>query len=69
MAAAKVPDKDVKAVARAFIGMHQDPRGRDILEKASQQVGLTAEAYFIASDGAEYSAYRDFFRHAPATLR
>jgi phosphonate transport system substrate-binding protein len=69
MAAAKVPDKDVKAVARAFIAMHQDPRGREILEKASQQVGLTAEAYFIASDGAEYSAYREFFRTAPPALR
>lgn len=69
MAAAKVPDKDVKAVARAFIGMHADPRGRDILEKASQQVGLTAEAHFIVSDGSEYSAYRDFFRSAPAQLR
>lgn len=69
MAAAKVPDKDVKAVARAFIGMHQDPKGREILEKASQQVGLTAEAYFVASDGTEYGAYRDFFRTAPPSLR
>lgn len=69
MAAAKVPDKDVKAVAKAFIGMHQDPRGRDILEKASQQVGLSAEAYFIASDGSEYGAYRDFYRSAPPALR
>ena len=56
MAAAKVPDKDARAVAKAFIGMHQDPVGRDILEKASQQVGLSAEAYFISSDGSEYSA-------------
>jgi phosphonate transport system substrate-binding protein len=69
MAASKVPEKDVKAVARAFIGMHEDPRGREILEKASQQIGLTAEAYFIASDGSEYGAYRDFYRTAPATLR
>jgi len=69
MAAAKVPDKDAKAVAKAFIGMHLDPRGREILEKASQQVGLTAEAYFIASDGSEYGAYRDFYRSAPPALR
>jgi phosphonate transport system substrate-binding protein len=69
MAAAKVPDKDAKAVARAFIGMHNDPKGRDILEKASQQVGLTAEAHFIASDGSEYAAYRDFYRTAPPSLR
>ncbi|OYU93044.1 MAG: ABC transporter substrate-binding protein [Burkholderiales bacterium PBB5] len=69
MAASKVPEKDVKAVAKAFIGMHTDPRGRDILEKASQQVGLTAEAYFIPSDGSEYTAYRDFYRTAPPALR
>jgi phosphonate transport system substrate-binding protein len=69
MAAAKVPDKDVKAVARAFIGMHSDPKGRDILEKASQQVGLSAEAHFIPSDGSEYAAYRDFYRTAPPALR
>jgi phosphonate transport system substrate-binding protein len=27
MAAAKVPDKDVQAVAKAFAGMHKDPKG------------------------------------------
>jgi phosphonate transport system substrate-binding protein len=69
MAAAKVPEKDVRAVAKAFLGMHQDPHGREILEKASQQAGLTAEAYFVASDGSEYSAYRDFYRSAPPALR
>jgi phosphonate transport system substrate-binding protein len=69
MAAAKVPDKAQKAVARAFVGMHVDPKGREILQQASQQVGLTAEAYFIASDGAEYASYRDFYRTAPPALR
>jgi phosphonate transport system substrate-binding protein len=69
MVAGKVPDKAAKAVARAFVGMHQDPRGRDILQQASTQVGLTAEAYFIPSDGSEYAAYRDFYRTAPASLR
>ena len=69
MAAAKVPDKDARAVAKAFVGMYQDPVGRDILEKASQQVGLSAEAYFITSDGSEYGAYRDFYRNAPPALR
>ena len=69
MAAARVPEKDLRAVAKAFVGMHQDPRGRDILERASQLIGLTAEAYFIGSDGSEYGAYRDFYRSAPAALR
>jgi phosphonate transport system substrate-binding protein len=65
----KVPEKVQKAVARAFIGMHDDPAGREILHQASTQVGLTAEAYFVASDGSEYGAFREFFRTAPASLR
>ena len=69
MSAAKVPDKVQKAVARAFIGMHGDPKGREVLQQASTNVGLTAEAYFIASDGSEYAGYRDFYRTAPVALR
>ena len=69
MAASKVPEKVHKAVARAFIGMHADPRGREVLQQASANVGLGAEAYFIASDGSEYAGYRDFFRSAPVALR
>ena len=69
MSAAKVPDKVRQAVAAAFLGMHADPRGRQILEQASAQVGLSAEAYFLPSDGSEYGAYRDFYRSAPPALR
>ena len=69
MVSAKVPERVHKAVMRAFIGMHQDPVGREILQQASMQVGLTAEAYFIASDGAEYGAMREFYRTAPVNLR
>lgn len=69
MSSAKVPAAHVKALAAAFTGMHKDPRGREILEHASQQVGLTAAAHFIASDGSEYNAYRDFYRTAPPQLR
>ena len=69
MVASKVPDKVHKAVARAFIGMHADPRGREVLQQASVNVGLTSEAYFIASDGSEYAGYRDFYRSAPVALR
>ena len=69
MHSAKVPAKHVKAIAQAFVGMHQDPKGREVLEQSSKQAGLTAEAYFIASDGTEYNAYREFFRTAPAQLR
>lgn len=69
MSAAKVPDKVQAAVARAFIGMGQDPAGQAVLKQASAQVGLTAEAVFVASNGTEYGAYRDFYRSAPASLR
>ena len=69
MASAKVPEKVRAAVSKAFVGMHADPRGREILQQASAQVGLTGEAYFIASDGSEYASYREFYRTAPLLLR
>jgi len=69
MSAAKVPDKVVKAVTDAFVAMHKDAKGREVLHQASQQVGLTGDAYFVPSNGSEYSAYRDFYRTAPASLR
>ncbi|MCV2368487.1 phosphate/phosphite/phosphonate ABC transporter substrate-binding protein [Roseateles oligotrophus] len=69
MAAAKVPEKDVQAVAKAFAGMHKDPRGQAILQEVSKHVGLTQEAHFISSDGSEYAPYRKFYQTAPAQLR
>jgi phosphonate transport system substrate-binding protein len=69
MASARVPDKDLQAVAKAFIGMHKDPKGRDILLQASKEISLTEEAYFISSDGSEYAPYRRFFQTAPSQLR
>ena len=68
MASGKVPDKDVKAVAAAFTEMGKDPRGRDILSRASKEVGLPADAYFIPATGADYASYRRFYQSAPATL-
>ena len=69
MSASKVPDRDVKAVGAAFFGMHKDPKGREVLERVSAAVGLTADAYFLASDGSEYANYRRFYQSAPASLR
>ena len=69
MAAAKVPEREIKAVAAAFASMHQDPTGLETLTAASQQIGLTREAHFIASNGSEYDAYRRFYQTAPASLR
>ena len=69
MASGKVPDKDVKAVAAAFFAMSKDPRGRDILSRASREVGLPNDAYFIPATGADYASYRRFYQSAPASLR
>ena len=69
MVSGKVPEKDQRAVAAAFVGMHKDPQGREVLHEASKLVGLTADAYFIPSDGSEYAAYRRFYQTAPENLR
>lgn len=69
MASGKVPSKDVQAVAKAFVGMYKDPKGKEILHKASNFVGLDADAYFIAASNADYDSYRRFFQSAPASMR
>lgn len=69
MASGKVPEKDLKAVAAAFFGMHSDPAGKDILQAASQKVGLATDAYFVPASAADYAAYRKFYQTAPANLR
>lgn len=69
MASSKVPDKDLKAVSSAFMGMYKDPKGKAVLHKASEEVGLDADAYFIPATNADYDSYRRFFQSAPASLR
>jgi len=69
MASGKVPEKDVKAVANAFLNMHKDPRGKEILHQASLKVGLTADAHFIPATNGDYAAYRRFYQTAPASLK
>jgi phosphonate transport system substrate-binding protein len=69
MASGKVPEKDVKAVASAFIDMAKDPVGREILHRSSKEVGLPEDTYFIAATGADYASYRRFFQFAPPSLR
>lgn len=68
MASDKVPEKDVRAVAKAFTEMSKDPRGREILHQVSKEIGLPADAYFIAATGADYAAYRRFYQSAPISL-
>jgi phosphonate transport system substrate-binding protein len=69
MASSKVPEKDLKAVASAFIGMHKDQVGKAVLVKASQEVGLDLQAYFLPASAEDYASYRRFFQSAPAHLR
>ena len=69
MASSKVPEKDVKAIASAFIGMHREPAGKAILQKASAEVGLDPQAYFLPASTGDYAPYRKFYQSAPANLR
>jgi phosphonate transport system substrate-binding protein len=68
MASGKVPEKDVKAVAAAFINMSKDPEGLKILHEASKLLGLADDAYFIPANNADYASYRRFYQNAPAAL-
>lgn len=69
MASGKVPEKDIKAVTKAFVNMHKTPQGKQLLHESALKVGLPSDAYFIASTGSEYAAYRKFYQTAPAALR
>lgn len=69
MVSPKVPERDAQAVAKAFVGMAQDPQGREILATTGKLIGLPADTVFVASDGREYAAYRRFYQSAPAQLR
>jgi phosphonate transport system substrate-binding protein len=69
MASARVAEKDLEAVAKAFFAMAGDAQGRQVLRAASQAVGLAGEAGFVPSDGSEYEPVRRFLRTAPARLR
>jgi phosphonate transport system substrate-binding protein len=68
MASGTVPEKDVRAVASAFLDMYKDPRGRDILHEVSAQVGLPNDAYFVPASAADYASYKRFYQSAPVSL-
>lgn len=69
MVSKNVPEEDARAVQRAFLGMAQDPNGLKILQSASELVKIPGSTIFIASNGSEYGAYRNFYQTAPASLR
>jgi phosphonate transport system substrate-binding protein len=69
MASPRVPPEQVRAVARAFLGMRADPEGRKILDAASRLVHAPTPVSFIAAGDADYDAYRAFYADAPVDLR
>lgn len=68
MVSRRVPEADRRSVRDAFLQMADEPRGRSVLEAASQLVKLPRETRFIPAAESDYQAYRDFFRTAPAHL-
>lgn len=69
MVARKVPQADADAVTRGFASMLSDPAGQKVLASVGELVKLPPSAGFVASNGAEYAPYRQFFATAPAQLR
>lgn len=69
MASKKVPEKDLQAISRAFLGMSKDPQGKKVLANAAELVKLPAGTAFVSSNGSEYSTYRKFYQSAPPNLR
>jgi len=69
MASPRVPAAAVQAVEKAFINMHKNPVGRKILEEAGKVIQARDPVVFVEASDADYAAYRDFYRSAPANLR
>ena len=69
MASPRVPEADLQAVAKAFFGMHRDPEGRVILERARELIGAPAPVTFVPATETDYQNYRQFYRTAPPQLR
>ena len=69
MASPQVPRRHVQAVAKAFLGMHQDAQGKKILEDSGKAVNAKIPVVFAAASDEDYASYRDFYRNAPASLR
>lgn len=61
MANPSVPKSHVEAVRKAFIGMHDDPEGRKVLESSAAILKLPQAVGFIAADNAAYDNYRNFY--------
>lgn len=68
MASPRVPAEDVKAVAKAFMSMGDDPEGAAILKRVSELVQFPTLTRFLPSRDEDYQAYYDFYRTSPPIL-
>ncbi|MGV7207249.1 phosphate/phosphite/phosphonate ABC transporter substrate-binding protein [Oxalobacteraceae bacterium A2-2] len=68
MVSPRVPAAQAEAVARAFIGMAGDERGKRVLAEAAAAVKTPPFSFVPVREG-DYDAYHDFYSRAPAKLR
>lgn len=64
----RVPAEDVKAVAKAFMAMGDDPEGKAILKRVSELVQFPVLNRFIPARDDDYQSYFDFYRTSPPML-
>jgi len=69
MASKNVAAKDLALVSKAFLEMGRDPAGQKVLARVSELVKLPPTTAFVPATGADYTAYRNFYQTAPASLR
>ena len=62
MANPRVPADKVTAVAKAFVGMINDPQGKKILEDGAELLKSKGELGFVISENRDYDNYRAFYR-------
>ena len=62
MAHPDMPPQLVAAVREAFIGMGQDPEGRQALQASAEALGTKELWSFVPADDKDYDNYRRFFR-------
>ena len=69
MASPRVPADQVRAVANAFLTMHNDPEGKRVLAESGALIHAPVPLSFVAASQADYASYRVFYADAPASLR
>lgn len=60
----RVPAKDVDAVRKAFAGMAEEAKGRQVLEASAKVINQKPPYGFYPATQEDYKAYLDFYRHS-----